>query len=67
MPGNPRECRAHAAACRKLAREAPSREARQHFMSLALSWEELAADLESAQVFIETMEAMQAEKKPKAA
>jgi hypothetical protein len=54
MPGDPKECRAHATRCRELASEAKS-EAKQHFLALARQWENLAADLDNAQKFIEAM------------
>jgi hypothetical protein len=53
MPGDPKECREHAANCRLLAEQSPL--GRHHFLDLADSWERLAAELESAEVFLRTM------------
>jgi hypothetical protein len=55
MPGNPIECRRHAANCRRLSQEAASPAAREHFDHLAEQWEGLAAELEAAQIFLLTM------------
>jgi hypothetical protein len=55
MPGDPKECRLHAANCRKLAEAATSPDAKEHFLNLARQWDHLAADLESADIFIRTM------------
>jgi hypothetical protein len=55
MPGDPKECREHAANCKRLAEEAPTPAAREHFSRLAAQWERLASELESARVFLETM------------
>jgi hypothetical protein len=54
MPGNPRECREHAANCRDLAQSA-SGPARETFLNLAATWEGLASELESAQMFLQAM------------
>lgn len=58
MPGNPEDCRAYAERCRWLARNAPDETWREHFSELALNWERLAADIESASGFIQTMAAV---------
>jgi hypothetical protein len=58
MPGNPEQCRAYAAMCRLLAGNAPDETWREHFTELALNWERLAADIESASGFIQTMAAI---------
>jgi hypothetical protein len=55
MPGNPNECRIHAANCKRLAEQATTPEAREHFFNLAVQWERLAADLEGAKAFLDTM------------
>jgi hypothetical protein len=55
MPDDPVECRVHAANCRQLAAEARGSEARQTFLSLAETWDRLAAELESAQSFLKAM------------
>jgi hypothetical protein len=46
MPGNPRECREHAANCRQLAESASVSTAREAFLKLANTWERLASELE---------------------
>jgi len=46
MPGDPRECRQHAARCAELAAEAKSDGLKQHFINLSRTWEKLAKDLE---------------------
>jgi hypothetical protein len=56
MPGDPNECRQHAANCRRLAQAATAKTARDTFLNLAATWEALATELESAERFIEAME-----------
>ena len=56
MPGNPRECREHAANCRQLAQSASGETAREKFLALASAWEGLASELESAQMFLLAMD-----------
>ena len=58
MPGNPRECREHAANCRHLA-ESASATAREAFLNLANTWERLASELEIAQRFLQVMDDME--------
>jgi hypothetical protein len=48
MPGDPRECRAHARNCHKLAESASTAEVRRTFVDLAHSWTKLAVELEDA-------------------
>jgi hypothetical protein len=55
MPGDPKECRQHAAHCYVLAAQATSPSAKETFTNLAKHWERLAAELESAQVFLRAM------------
>jgi hypothetical protein len=55
MPGDPRECREHAANCRHLAENATVSSAREAFVSLADTWERLASELVSAQMFLQVM------------
>jgi hypothetical protein len=50
VPGNPKECRMHAANCRTLAAQATSPSAKKTFTNLAETWDRLAAELESAQM-----------------
>ena len=56
MPGDPKECRMHAANCRTLAAQT-SPSAKETFTHLAETWERLAAELESAQTFLKAMAA----------
>jgi hypothetical protein len=56
MPGNPRECREHAANCRQLAESASVATAREAFLKLANTWDRLA---ESAQMFLQAMDDME--------
>ena len=63
MPGNPEECRAHAANSRRLAAEATSRAAKETFSNLANHWEQLAVELTAAQAFLEAMAELD-DKKP---
>lgn len=60
MPGNPRECREHAANCRKLAATSNNETARQAFENLASTWEGLAKELEAAHVFLQTLNSIEA-------
>ena len=62
MPGDPKECRRHAANCRRLAEEATTPEARKLFTGLAAHWEAIASELESAEVFLQAMNAVQPKK-----
>lgn len=55
MPGDPQDCLEHAANCRRLAEGAESPEAKEHFLSLALQWERLAAELEATKSLAETI------------
>ena len=55
MPGDTQECREHAASCKRLADMALTPEAREHFISLAVQWERLAAELDSSAAFIRAM------------
>ncbi len=59
MPGNPRECREHAANCRQLAQSASGETAREKFLALAATWEGLASELESALVLLQAMDDME--------
>ena len=60
MPGDPKECRAHAVRCKELAEAAPTPDVRQHFTQIADSWIRLAVELETAERFIQAMEAIEA-------
>ena len=54
MTGSPKECRAHAMACSRLAETLPDGRSRQMFAAIAQSWLELAADLENSQTRLDT-------------
>ena len=62
MPGDPKECRKNAVCCREMAARATSATARGTFENLADTWERLAMDLQCAQWFVETMDAIETEK-----
>ena len=55
MPGDPLECRQHARHCVELAEQARTPEMRQTFLHLSDTWIRLAAELESAQTFLNAM------------
>ena len=57
MPGNPEQCLI-SEMCRLLAGNSPDEAWREHFTEFALNWERLAADIESASGFIQTMAAI---------
>ena len=69
MPGDPKECRLQAGNCRKLATTARSAGAADTFLGLAENWDSLAAELESARIFLATMTAINSDQAepPKAA
>ena len=48
MPGNPKECRKHAARCAELAVAAHTSQLRAMFLELSKNWEKLASQLEDA-------------------
>jgi hypothetical protein len=48
MPGNPKECREHAARCAELSVKARTPQLRAMFLELSKSWERLAIQLEDA-------------------
>jgi hypothetical protein len=56
MPGDPTACREHARRCAELAALAAAPEEREHFLSLEGTWIRFAAELESAEAFLKTME-----------
>jgi hypothetical protein len=64
VPGDPKECRMHAANCRTLAAQATSPSAKKTFTNLAETWDRLAAELESAQTFLKAMAAIDPKKSP---
>jgi hypothetical protein len=62
MPGDPKECRLHAAHCRDLAVQANNPSAKEAFTKLAEHWDRLASELESAQAFLVAMAAIEPQK-----
>jgi hypothetical protein len=52
MPGDPKECRRHAARCAELAVEAKTEPLKAHFLTLSKTWEGLAKELERTQSII---------------
>lgn len=64
MPGDPKECRTHAANCRELAAQATSPSAKEAFTKLAEHWERLASELESAEAFLIAMASIEPKKPP---
>jgi hypothetical protein len=63
MPGDPKECRKHAANCREMAANAISPAAKETFTELAAHWERLASELDSAEAFLLAMAAIEPEPK----
>ena len=55
MPGDPRACREHARRCAELAALVATPEEREHFLSLEKAWIRSAAELESAEAFLNAM------------
>ena len=53
MTGSPKECRAHAMACSRLAETLPDGRSRQMFAAIAKSWLELATDVENSQALLD--------------
>jgi hypothetical protein len=56
MPGDPTTCREDARRCAELAALVATPEEREHFRSLERTWIRLAAELESAEAFLNTMD-----------
>lgn len=52
MPGNPRECRQHAARCAVLAAEAKTEHLKATYLNLSRTWEALARELEHAEALV---------------
>jgi hypothetical protein len=48
MPGDPKECRSHAARCAELAVTASTPQLKATFLELSKNWEKLAIQLEDA-------------------
>jgi hypothetical protein len=55
MPGDPKECRAQARCCLEHAAAATSPLAKDHFLSLAESWNRLARELEATKRFLDAL------------
>ena len=64
MPGNPTECRLHALRCSQLAKTAATLESRRALLALAETWKGLAAELESDQVFLQTISELEFSSQP---
>ena len=60
MAGDPNQCREYAARCRERAANTLDTSAREVFLGLAETWERLAAEHESGQTFLATLEAIEA-------
>jgi hypothetical protein len=56
MPGDPKACREHARRCAELAVLAATPEEREHLLSLKSTWTKFAAEIESAEAFLNTMD-----------
>jgi hypothetical protein len=56
MPGDPRACREHARRCAELAVLAATPEEQEHLLSLESAWIRFAAELESAEAFLNAMD-----------
>ena len=59
MPGDPLECRQHARHFVELAEQARTPEMRQTFLHLSDTWIRLAAELESAQTFLNAVNGLE--------
>jgi hypothetical protein len=59
MPGDPKECRAHALRCCELAHAARNLVTRQKLLDLAGTWNKLAAELEVTRILLDEIEAEQ--------
>ena len=64
MLGNPHECRLNAALCAQLAETAATPELRETCIALAESWKRLAAELDSAQAFLDAMSELELRDQP---
>jgi hypothetical protein len=56
MAGDPTTCREHARRCAELATLVATPEEREHFLSLERTWIRLAAELESAEAFLNAVD-----------
>ena len=55
MPGDPKDCRQHAANCMQLAESAISPDLRQRLIDLAKQWDRIAVELEDTQALLNTL------------
>ena len=53
MPGDPRQCRIHAAHCAEAAATATTAQLRATFLGLSKHWEQIAQELEKAQALLD--------------
>jgi hypothetical protein len=56
LPGDPKTCREHARRYAEVAALAATSEEREHSLSLESAWIKFAAELESAEAFLGTMD-----------
>jgi hypothetical protein len=64
MPGDPKECRAHARHCSELAAAAKEPQLKRTLSHLAVSWTKLATELETAQALRAQVEDKQNRERP---
>jgi hypothetical protein len=64
MPGDPKECRAHARRCSELAAAAKEPRLKRTLSHLAASWTKLATELETAQALRAQVEDKQNRERP---
>jgi len=63
MPGDPKQCREHAARCAEMAAAARTPKLKATFLELSKNWERLAIQLENAFALLDESEAHQLRKK----
>ena len=61
MPGDPRVCLEHARRCAELAVLAATPEEQEHLLSLESTWIRFAAEFNSAEAFLKTMDEIECE------
>jgi hypothetical protein len=59
MPGDPHQCRLNAARCLVLAGRSKRAEAKEAFATMAVTWEQLAAEMEADDVLLRVFSEMQ--------
>jgi hypothetical protein len=64
MPGDPKECRAHARRCSELAAAAKEPRLKKTLSHLAASWVKLASELETARALRDEIEEKEAHERP---